>query len=191
MTERRRGAKLERVLLEAAWSELMQRGYAGLTMAGVAERAGTSRPVLARRWDGKAALAIAAIRHQMAKHPMDVADCGDVRSELLTYLDRASDRVTGIAAVFSLFSSEYFCQTASTPEDLRTALSADSEDTLGIILSRAVERGEIDADKLIPPIATLPSDLLQRYAITTFSAPPVSLRIAWIDSIFLPLVRGD
>src|SRR5699024_5323211 len=121
MPERRRGTELEKALLEAAWLEFTQRGYTGFTLAGVAARAETSRPVLARRWPGKAALAIAAIRHQMAKHPMDVADCGDVRTELLAYLERSSDRVQGIAAVFTLFSSAYFCQTSSTPEDLRDA----------------------------------------------------------------------
>ena len=56
MVERHRGAELEHAILEAAWLELEERGYAGLTMEAVAERSGTSRTVLARRWDGKAAL---------------------------------------------------------------------------------------------------------------------------------------
>lgn len=114
-----------------------------------------------------------------------------IRTELLAYLERSSNRVQGIAAVFTLFSGEYFCQTSSTPEDLRDALAADSGDTLATILDRAVTRGEIDGDKLIPPIATLLSDLFQRHAITTFSAPPLALQVAWVDSIFLPLVRLD
>lgn len=191
MKRRRRGADLEKALLEAAWEELAERGYAGLTMEGVVTRAETSRPVLARRWDGKAQLAIAAIRHQMEKFPMNVPDRGDVRTELLEYLERSSERVSGIAAVFTLFSSEYFHQTSTTPQDLRDTLAGGNKDTLASILDRAVGRGEIDADKLIPAMATLLSDLFRGYASATFSSPPPALRTTWIDSIFLPLVRAD
>jgi len=49
-TTRRRGAELEAALLDAAWDELQAVGYAGLTMEAVADRAGTSRAVLYRRW---------------------------------------------------------------------------------------------------------------------------------------------
>lgn len=189
MKGRRRGTELEKALLDAAWAELTEHGYSGLTMAGVAARAGTSRPVLARRWDGKADLAVAAIRQQMDEYPLDVAECGDVRTELLEFLDRASDRATEIAAMFTLFSSAYFQETSSTPQDFQVALTAGNTGVLASILDRAVKRGEVDPEKLIPPIATLLSDLFRYHAIMTFSPPPLDLRTAWVDSIFLPLVR--
>jgi len=59
-TTRRRGSALDDALLDAAWAELQEAGYAGLTMEGVAQRAGTSRPVLARRWPNRPQLVIAA-----------------------------------------------------------------------------------------------------------------------------------
>ena len=47
MTERRRGAALEKALLDAAWEELADNGYARFTMDGVVKRAvykgGTAR----------------------------------------------------------------------------------------------------------------------------------------------------
>jgi AcrR family transcriptional regulator len=190
MKGRRRGANLEEALLDAAWEELTEHGYAGLTMEGVAGRAGTSRPVLARRWDGKAELTIAAIRQRMVKNPLSVPDRGDLRTELLEFLDRMSSRARGIAAVFTLFSSEYFQETRSTPQDLRTALISGSTKVLDPILKRAVQRGEIDPEKLIPPITALLSDLFRHHAIMTFSPPPPALREVWVDSIFLPLVRA-
>lgn len=190
MMERRRGAELEEAILEAAWGELTERGYASLTMEGVAARAGTSRPVLARRWDGKAPLVIASIRRQMMKYPLDVADRGDLRAELLEYLERASDRATGIAAAFTLFSSEYLHEIRSTPQDLRAALAAGERDVVAPILERAVRRGEIDRKNLIPPVSTLLGDLFRHHAIMHFSAPPPQLQAAWVDAIFLPLVRS-
>lgn len=194
MKERRRGAELEEALLDAAWEELEERGYAGLTMEGVAARAGTSRPVLARRWDGKAKLAIAAIRQQMAKHPLDVKDHGDLRIELLEYLEHLSNRAKMIPIIpimFTLFSSEYSQVGPSTPQDFRVALLEGRINILASILDRAVSRGEIDSEKLFPPIDTLLVDLFRHHAIMTFTPPSPTLRMAWVDSIFLPLVRTD
>lgn len=188
MQQRRRGADLEQAILEAAWLELAERGYAGLTMEAVAERAGTSRPVLARRWDGKAPLVIAAIRQQIAKHPIDVPDRGDLRSELLELLERASERTSAITAIFSLFSSEYFMETSSSPKDLRAALTKGGGLMLPTILARAVERGEVDREKLVPPLDSLLGDLFRGHVVMTFAAPPPALCEAWIDKVFLPLV---
>jgi AcrR family transcriptional regulator len=190
MAERRRGAELENAILDAAWLELAERGYAGLTMEAVAERAGTSRPVLARRWEAKAPLAIAAIRRQLAKYPMDVPDRGDLRTELLEFLKRAADRSTGIAATFTLFLSEYFSETPATPQDLRASLVQGEGGPFAAILERAVARGEIDPKKLAPPVVSLLSDLFRHHVIMNFSAPPPALRKAWVDTVFLPLVRA-
>ncbi|MBR0959488.1 TetR/AcrR family transcriptional regulator [Bradyrhizobium japonicum] len=189
MAERRRGEELERAILEAAWLELTARGYAGLTTEAVAERAGTSRPVLARRWDGKASLAIAAIRQKLATYPIEVPDRGNVRSELLECLDRLSSRAAGIAAAFTLFSSEYFAETSSAPKDLRAALIQGQVQSIPVILERAVKRGEVDPKKLVPPVASLLSTLFREYAIMNFSPPPPALRKAWVDTVFLPLVK--
>jgi AcrR family transcriptional regulator len=188
MKERRRGTELEDAVLEAAWLELSERGYAGLTMEAVAERAGTSRPVLARRWEGKAPLAVAAIRRQMAKHPLDVPDRGDVRMELLEFLKRTAERTSGITAVFSLLSAEYLSGDASSPKDLRAALVQGETQCLSAILDRAVQRGEIDGRKLAPPVGSLLTDLFRHHVIMNFSAPPPALRKAWVEAVFLPLV---
>ncbi|OAF00892.1 TetR family transcriptional regulator [Bradyrhizobium centrolobii] len=189
MGERRRGAELEEAILDAAWLELAEHGYAGLTMEAVAERAGTSRPVLARRWDGKGPLAVAAIRQQLAKHPLVVPDRGDLRTELLELLKGTAERATGIAAAFTLLSSTYFSETWSTPKDLHAAIVQGEARPLSAILERAAKRGEIDPAKLTPPVESLLSVLFRHYVIMNFSAPPPALRKAWVDEVFLPLVK--
>lgn len=190
MGERRRGENLERAILEAAWLELTEHGYGGLTMERVAERSGTSRPVLARRWATRAELAIAAIRQQMAEHPMNVPDRGDLRTELLELLERASTRAFGIAAAFTLISNEYFSESSSVPKDLQAALAQGEKRHLALILQRAVERGQIDAGRLVPPVDSLLGDLFRYYVVMHFAAPPEALRQAWVDTIFLPLVQS-
>jgi AcrR family transcriptional regulator len=61
---RRRGEALQNALLDAAWEELQAGGYAKLTIERVAERAGTSRAVIYRRWRNRYELVIAALRHR-------------------------------------------------------------------------------------------------------------------------------
>jgi len=69
---RRRGAKLEAALLQAAWDELTAVGYAALTMEGVAARARTGRAVLYRRWPSRSELVLAASRRHAAIDSMAV-----------------------------------------------------------------------------------------------------------------------
>lgn len=187
--QRRRGVELEQSILESAWTELVDRGYPGLTMENVASRAGTSRSVLARRWDDKFSLAISTIRHQKEKYPLEVTDRGDLRAELLEYLNCLSKRATMISVVVSLLFSECFQTPHSPPEDLRAALIEGEKNVLSAIYQRAVERGEIDPGKLNPPVERLLVDLFRHHAIMTLSAPSPALRKTWVDTIFLPIVR--
>lgn len=189
MSERRRGAELERAILDAAWAELVEQGFNGLTMERVALRAGTSRPVLARRWNTKMELSVAAIRQQMEQYPLTVSDQGDLRTELLEFLDRAAKRSTITAIAFSLITSEYFAGSATTPDELRATLTEKEPIVLPAILERGIERGEIDRRRLTPVVASLPGDLFRHYVIMNFEAPPEALRREWVDEIFLPLVR--
>src|ERR1700742_3803616 len=91
---RRRGSALEEAILDTAWAELSDRGYAGFTMEAVATRAGTSRPVLSRRWPTRAELAVAAIGHYIKKNPISVPELGNVRDELVLLLQKLSERGT-------------------------------------------------------------------------------------------------
>lgn len=188
---RRRGADLEHAILEDTWAELVEHGYAGLTMEGAATRTGTSRSVLARRWPDRFSLAIAAIRHHMAQHPLSVADSGDLRTELLEYLNRASKRVPVVAVVFSLLASEHSPGTPRSLQELRSLVASGEERVMAAILQRAVDRGEIDSNKLVPAVETLLADLFRYHAIMKLAAPSPALRKTWVDSIFLPIVRAS
>lgn len=58
---RPRDAWIDREVLAVAVRHLAERGLVGLSVAGVAEEAGTSRPAVYRRWATKEELAIAAV----------------------------------------------------------------------------------------------------------------------------------
>ncbi len=182
---RRRGGKLEAAILDAAWAELLEHGYVGLTMEGVAKRACTSRPVLGRRWGSRAELAVAAIRNYNKYNAVDVPDLGDVRAELVTLFQKLSNRGATTMAKTLLTISDFKEITASIG-DLLSKETCDG--ALGKVLSRGVQRGELTRDKISPRIMSLPLDLLRYEAI--MSRKPISKRTIEeiVDTIFLPLI---
>jgi AcrR family transcriptional regulator len=182
---RRRGAALEDALLEAAWAELVDRGYAGLTMESVAKRAGTSRPVLARRWETPSDLAIAALRRYHKNNPIEAPDLGEIRAELIVLLQRFSDRGARIMTTVMLNMSEYFIETGSSIADIRDRIIGDSK--LKDVLERAVARGELDPRKLTARISTLPVDLVRHEVIMTRKPVSTETIEEILDTIFLPL----
>jgi AcrR family transcriptional regulator len=188
---RRRGQALEDALLDAAWQELLAVGYGRFTIEGVAARAGTSRPVIYRRWPDRSGLAIAAIRYYARTTPVPSADTGSVRGDLLAVLRAAFAARSEIAALFSFQMGEYFSETGRTLADVRTEFLAGRQQpfTIDEILRRGVERGEIDPGRLTPRIAALPADLLRHELMMTLQRPTEETIVEIVDDIFLPLVR--
>ena len=76
--------------------KLQESGYAEPTMERVAERAGTSRAVIYRRWRNRPWLVIAAMRHRQPVLSGQVPDTGTLRGDTLAVLRRASARITEI-----------------------------------------------------------------------------------------------
>src|SRR3954454_12065518 len=88
MSTRRRGEELEQAILHAAAEELRESGYAGMTMDRVAQRAGTNKNAIYRRWPHRAALGIAAYRH-LSDAAMPDPDTGSLRGDALEMLRHA------------------------------------------------------------------------------------------------------
>jgi AcrR family transcriptional regulator len=140
---RRRGAALEEVILEAAWEELKEVGFAQLTVANVAVRAQTGKQVLYRRWPNRAQLAWAAVNHHAKPSLAVPEDTGSLRGDILALLDAAARRLDDV-----------------DPSLLRAILAEESEvrddafwaavgPLVGVLTQRAVARGEL-SDAPIP-----------------------------------------
>jgi AcrR family transcriptional regulator len=184
---RRRGAELDAALLEAAWDELRAVGYPRLSLDGIAARAGTSRPVLARRWSSRAELVIAAIRqHAPSAAPPDT---GTLRGDVLALLRQMSGSVGEIAGVLTFVFADYFNATGHPPAQIREQSIAGQGSIMAAVIDRAVGRGEIDPSRLTPHIATLPVDLVRHDLIMNQAPVPDETLIEIVDHIFLPLVE--
>ena len=185
---RRRGTALEDALLDAAWAELQEAGYAGLTMEAVADRAGTSRAVLYRRWRNRPELVIAVLRRYRPMLSGEIPDTGSLRGDVLALLRRMSSRLAEIGpeTVYGLLGdylsdAELFARS----QDQVLHISAGVMDA---ILKRAADRGEARAG-VEPRIATLPTDLFRNELFLARTPPSEGAIAEIIDDVFLPLVR--
>jgi AcrR family transcriptional regulator len=178
---RRRGRLLETAILDAAWEQLQADGYAGFTIEGVAERAGTSRPVIYRRWEDKDELVGAAITHGLHWEPLAVEDTGSLRSDLMELLHRANEARSGLLPLFSVLIGSYFASSGVTFADIRFGIDE--------ILDRGVARGEVDPDRLTPRVRAVVFDLFRHDLLMTMKPVTDDQITAIVDEVFLPLVR--
>ena len=185
---RRRGAALEEALLDAAWAEFQEAGYPSLTMEAVADRAGTSRAVLYRRWRNRAELVIAAIRRHRPMLSGEVPDTGSLRGDVLALLTRVSARLTelGPETLYGILG-DYFADTESVAAFQDQVLHIGAG-VMATILRHAEERGEV-RQGISPRVNSLPTDLFRHELLIRRTPPSRHVITEIVDDVFLPLVQ--
>jgi AcrR family transcriptional regulator len=184
---RRRGAALEDAILDAAWAELTEVGYAGMTLESVAKRAGTSRPVLARRWPTRTKLAIAVLGRQYKLHPLNVPDLGNIGDEVRMVLRHMSNRVQPDMIQLAFDMSRDLAEAGTSFSDMRRELTDGG--LMQRVLQRGVDRGEIDPARLTPRNIALPTDLARNEILMTRRPLSDEVIREIVEDVFLPLVR--
>jgi AcrR family transcriptional regulator len=185
---RRRGETLEAALLDAAWDELQAVGYGALTMEAVADRAGTSRAVLYRRWPKKAELVVASLRRRRPILSGEAPDTGSLRGDVVALLTRMSTRLakTGPEMVYGLLGD--YLADAELFDRLRSDVLQIGTEVTMTILKRAADRGEARQD--VPSrVAAVPTDLYRNELLLRRTPPDKGVIAEIIDDVFLPLVR--
>lgn len=187
---RRRGTALEEAILRAAIDELVASGYGGLTMDRVAERAGTNKSAIYRRWPSRATLAVAAYR-QMSAADQPLPDTGSLREDALELLRRANRAWASPAGgvLRSLLAgvgddAELLALIQERAHDAGSAVWLS-------VLGRAVARGEARPEALHPRVATVAVVLLRNEYVTRgIPTAPDHVLVDIVDEVYLPLVRG-
>jgi AcrR family transcriptional regulator len=186
--QRRRGEELEAALLQAAWDELVDAGFARLTMESVAARAKTGVAVLYRRWPNKDDLVVAAIRHYVTAHPVDTPDTGSLRGDMIALISSSSTTQVSFVTIVGAAFSGLLASTGLTPAQVREKVLADIPLQSGQIFARAHERGEIDLDRIPPAVLTMPFDLMRHDMLMNYKPIPPERVLAIVDDLFMPLV---
>ncbi|ANY25442.1 MULTISPECIES: TetR/AcrR family transcriptional regulator [Gordonia] len=181
---RPRDVRIDSAVLDAAAELVVDVGYRKLTMAAIADRAGTTKTALYRRWSGKAELIHDLAFSRMARLP---PSSGEVEADLRIMVAAARDLFASPvtrAALPGLISDM-----AAEPE-LSARVHAGFAEVFGALRDRlvtAVDRGEVhpdvDPDRLIEVVggaAMLHALLLDDREFDT----------AWADQLSALVVHG-
>jgi AcrR family transcriptional regulator len=139
---RPRSEHVDASILAAARAELAERGYARMTVDGVAARAGVSKPTVYLRHATKADLATAAIASMRVQPRPEPTD--DLRADLIAHLRllRAGlQRPNGMTMLGTVLAEEH-----DTPELLalfRERLVVPRRRELRAVLEAARDRGDL------------------------------------------------
>lgn len=137
MRTRRRGTALEQAILDAAWAELTAHGWEGFTIAAVAERCGTAKTVIYRRWENRVELAQEMLVRALAAGDHVAASSGDLRTDLVDFLHGLESFFAGpFGAVVRGVVTERADRSSSLVD---AAVPAP----LAALVGAAVERGEL------------------------------------------------
>jgi AcrR family transcriptional regulator len=159
-------------------------------MDRVADRAGTNKNAIYRRWPSRATLAVAAYR-QMAAGDLPLLDTGTLRDDALELLRRAN---RAWSSPVGSVQRSLLAGVADDPELL--ALIQERSNDAGsavwlTILGRAVARGEARPEALHPRVATVAVVLLRNEYVTRgIPTAPDHVLVDIVDEVFVPLVRG-
>ncbi|MDV6270947.1 TetR/AcrR family transcriptional regulator [Rhodococcus globerulus] len=183
-----RNPAIDAAVLEATRELLVEKGYAGTSIDGIATRAGVGRPAIYRRWPSKAHIVNDAI------YPALDADQTVGLGAEVAMADQVRALIQGAVALFSAPATRAAAPAlmgeVRTNEELREVLVvrqlAGVRTELTRRLEAAKDRGEIrdgiDADTLL--------DVMAGAAIFAMSVRDVADPAPFVDSLSEIVLRG-
>src|SRR3954451_1606179 len=139
-----RSARVRAAVLQGALDELVERGYAELSLDAVARRADVHKPTVYRRWGTRESLVLELMRERAAQE-VPVPDTGSLRGDLLALATSAA----GIAASPPIEAVVRATIGALRHDpalgEIAARFWAERMTIDGEVVARAIERGEAPA----------------------------------------------
>lgn len=155
-----RSEQARRAVLEAVDDLLAERGFAGVTIEGIAAAAGVAKQTIYRWWDSKTDILMDALLTDAAEQ-LTPADRGDLGDDLRDYLGKLADFLTGSdsGAVCRALIGQAQHDPAFAAA-FRSRFLGAQRDRDRLPLDRAIARGQLpagtdvpaDVDQLIGPV---------------------------------------
>jgi AcrR family transcriptional regulator len=187
---RRRGAVLERAILDAALEQLSTVGWNALTMEGVAAGAQTGKAAVYRRWSSKEDLVADAL--QAGLPPLDeVPDLGDVREDLLALCTRARDAMFSRPGL-ALRAVIHECDMVQAERFHGVVFEGVVEPTIRLLreaVNRGIERGQVRPDASNGYVFdAIPAMMMYRSKVCGSEWSDQEIE-EMLDQLMLPLLR--
>ena len=141
---RPRDERASQAILQAALGQLLERGYGGMSMEGVAATAGVGKPAIYRRHANKAELVTAAIRSILPV--IEAPDTGSARRDIHELASQARPMTEG---PFATLVGTVLAEKERRPELMdafRERIAGPRREMAKSIIRRGIERGEVRAD---------------------------------------------
>lgn len=183
---RRRATELLSAIRSAVLAELHERGYQGLTYEGVARRAGTSKPVLYRRFGNRAEMAIDALLASRIDTPPAVFT-GPLREDLIALASGLITRVgsDGVEAFRGIIGEVDQDVVARVADRILTQF----EEWLDDILTKARDAHELGPAVVPDAVTRAIVALVRNEILFVYGAGQPPQIEALVDEVILPLLR--
>jgi AcrR family transcriptional regulator len=188
--QRRRGSQLEAEIHDAVLAELAEAGYRGLTMQGVARRAGTGKAPLYRRWPSKQQMLADVLAQQPPGGLDEPDDTGQLRGDLIGILGRMAAAMAEPAGrtLYALIV-EMLLERVRHPHAAEAVIQSLLEPRLAAVttaLRRAARRGEIRPGAVTELLAQVGPAMVIHQQLH-YGTPPSAAEITEIvDQVLLP-----
>lgn len=176
---RRRGAVLEQAIVDAAWAELGEVGWERFSIAGVADRCGTAKTVIYRRWPNRVQLAQDMLVRALRTVDDGGETLGDLRSDLLRFL-------TGLREFYAgPFGQAVRGVLLERAERTSSFVGPEVPAAVSSIVEAAVERGDLTVSP--PPMIQNLGHTLMTAELVHTAEPLMAAAIeAVVDDVWLP-----
>ena len=187
MPTRRRGAELESAIAEAVVGLIVDEGPGAVTMEAVAARAGTSKPVLYRRWPDRAALLRDVLLRQ-ATGAIPAEDTGSYRTDMLAILRGWAAVLTGpgrrvVQAVVTAMAED-----ADFAAAFREGVIGWRKREMAELLARGIARGDVRPDVPVELARELGQGVLWHRFLITGDPIDDAVVVQIVDEVLVPLV---
>jgi AcrR family transcriptional regulator len=186
---RRGAAEVEQAIADAVVVELAEVGFGRLTFDSVAERAGTGKSPLYRRWPDTTALVIDTLEN-LGMDPAGYARTGVLRKDLISftrYMTSAQQGVKG-AAFRSLLGEAH--RYPELLDRFKSQVLAPLFDSLTELLRDAAKRGEVSSKRLTPVVLEVLHALIVKRLILETRDLTTKDIAEMVDQVLLPLVTA-
>ncbi|MEU6144672.1 TetR/AcrR family transcriptional regulator [Streptomyces sp. NPDC047081] len=189
---RRRGAVLERAILDAALEQLSTVGWNGLTMEGVAAGAQTGKAAVYRRWPSKEDLVADALQAGLPSFA-EAPDLGSVREDLLALCRQARDAMFSRPG-FAVRAVIHECDPIQAERFHSVIFDGIVEPTIELlreVIARGIERNEVRPDAANSyVIDAIPAMMMYRSKMRGSEWGDGDIE-EMIDQLMVPLLRPD
>jgi AcrR family transcriptional regulator len=186
---RRRGTAVETAISDAAIAELAEVGFGRLTFESVAERAGTGKSPLYRRWPDTTSMVI-DILEKLGADPAAYERTGVLRDDLIgltCHMIKAQQGVRGDAYRSLLGEAHRYPQLLAR---FRAQVLEPRFETLNELLREAAARGDISPDRLTPVVFEVLHALIIKRTLLEARDPTGQDVTEIVDEVLLPLLTA-